>query len=159
MWYTIFAGEDIKKAHYLAEGKVISKEVWDKYGHLLDHKLIPAEYISPDFKPDDSPQTFTDMYDGFSAEALKVLVDPYACPLMADSLSNLPPAMVISCKTDTLRDEAILYARRLQMEGTTVEHYHDEHGYHGMISLVKGITTQAALDAFEAIIAFIKKIE
>ncbi len=86
------------------------------------------------------------------------MVDPYVSPLLADSLSNLPPAFVITCATDTLRDEGILYARRLEMEGTRVEHYHDKHGYHGMISLVKGIKTQAAIEAFEAIVAFVKPL-
>lgn len=42
-------------------------------------------------------------------------------PLRAGSLAGLPPATVISCACDPLRDEAEAYARRLQSEGVAVQ--------------------------------------
>lgn len=46
--------------------------------------------------------------------------EPYAEPLHAATLSRLPPATILSCEYDPLRDEAEDYARRLREDGVAV---------------------------------------
>lgn len=46
--------------------------------------------------------------------------DPYAEPLHAETLRRLPPATILSCEYDPLRDEAEQYAQRLRESGVAV---------------------------------------
>ena len=81
---------------------------------------------------------------------------PDASPLRAESLANLPPAIVITAEYDPLRDEGIAYAERLQEAGVQVTHRHYENMFHDFFSFVNLI--DAGNEAVERVGAEIRAL-
>ncbi|WP_152042014.1 alpha/beta hydrolase [Salinigranum salinum] len=73
--------------------------------------------------------------------------NPFVSPFRADSLSGLPPAVVVTAGFDPLRDEGAAYARALADAGVPVQHDHDPAMPHGFLSLAADVdAADEALD-------------
>ncbi|XP_056594232.1 neutral cholesterol ester hydrolase 1 isoform X2 [Triplophysa dalaica] len=73
-------------------------------------------------------------------EMLPGLLDVRASPLLAelDVLKAVPPAYILTCEHDVLRDEGLMYGRRLEEAGVAVSIDHYEDGFHGCTSFAFG---------------------
>lgn len=68
-------------------------------------------------------------------------LDPRASPLLADDLSGLPAAHVITAGFDPLQDEGRAYAGRLREAGVDVHHDHYADMIHGFIGMTGFLDT------------------
>ncbi|WP_135823473.1 alpha/beta hydrolase [Halorussus ruber] len=66
--------------------------------------------------------------------------NPYASPLRTRDLSDLPPATVVTCGFDPLRDEGVAYAERLADAGIAVRHDHHPDQPHGFLSMSESVS-------------------
>ncbi|MCI0787466.1 MAG: alpha/beta hydrolase [Chloroflexi bacterium] len=98
----------------------------DRQGPSLAHQLLVYPVTERDFYT----PSYGENGDGYSLTRdsmrwywMHYLVDnedannPYAAPMMAEDLSGLPPALVITAEYDPLRDEGEAYAHKLEAAG------------------------------------------
>ncbi|XP_028293740.1 neutral cholesterol ester hydrolase 1a [Gouania willdenowi] len=71
-------------------------------------------------------------------KAIPALLDVRAAPLLAapQVLAKCPRAYVLTCEYDVLRDDGLMYARRLKEAGVAVTSDHLENGFHGCFSFI-----------------------
>ena len=128
----------------------VTKEIKLKTASILDHDLITGRTGSTPQPTDGKQEVWDQLKD--------VMLDSYFAPLMAESLSGLPQALVYTVEQDVLRDEGSLYAHRLKEAGNKVEHYHNKAGFHGLNSLgLNVINSTDARESEEKIVNFIKE--
>lgn len=91
---------------------------------LLSPKFI--KHYKPVVPQQGSPQIL---------QQLPGLLDSRAAPLLAEPevLKLLPPAYIMTCEHDVLRDDGLMYAQRLEEFGVPVTRDHYEQGFHGIM--------------------------
>jgi len=73
-------------------------------------------------------------------------LQPYASPLLADNLTNLPPAHIITAGFDPLRDEGEAYAKRLEEAGVPTSTSRYDTMVHGFLDFASLKQTGAAIE-------------
>lgn len=118
----------------------------------LSHEHLPTA-----FRVDAPVMMANEHVDYEVAAALEpFLSNPDISPLMSDDLAGSPPAFVLTCQFDVLRDEGYLYAEHLKSHGVPVRYSHYPTGFHAMINLHKDIT--AARDMLNEIVDYVNEI-
>ncbi|GAA0200054.1 hypothetical protein GCM10009000_012640 [Halobacterium noricense] len=133
-------------------------------GPMLSHQCLLYPITNHDFGTDsyaenaDGPLLTRADMEWFWNRYLRSPVDganPFASPLRATDLSGTPPATVVTCGHDPLRDEGIAYADRLEEDGVAVRHCHYAGMAHGFLSLADSVT--AADEAMDSVAKSIRE--
>ncbi|NEQ26703.1 MAG: alpha/beta hydrolase [Microcoleus sp. SIO2G3] len=118
---------------------------------ILDQPSVDRNANAPVLTKD-AMQTYIDCYAQDESDRLK----PYFSPLLAEDLSNLPPALIVTCEVDLLHDQAVGYARRLQEAGNQVLLLDYPGMVHGFMSFLP--FCRAARPAFEQVAVFVRSV-
>jgi acetyl esterase/lipase len=65
----------------------------------------------------------------------KFVTDPDLCPILGEKLEGLPEALIMTAGVDILRDEGVLYSKRLKQFNVPVKWLHYESAFHGVINM------------------------
>jgi acetyl esterase len=76
----------------------------------------------------------------------------YAAPARTEDLSGLPPACVMTCEFDPLRDEGLQYAMRLLQAGVSTEIHQYPGTFHGSSAVAEAAVSKLMVaDQFDAL--------
>lgn len=124
---------------------------------MLIYPVIDDRRETPSMQQRPDPYIWTlqnslDMWNHYIGQD-RSNVSPYAAPARCEDLSGLPPAYVMTCEHDPLRDEAIIYAMRMMAAGVQVELHNYPGTMHGFDFLTPSdISTRAANEGVGAFV-------
>ncbi|XP_076444278.1 carboxylesterase NlhH-like [Babylonia areolata] len=92
-----------------------------------------------------------------AAQVRSRILDPYFAPLMAEDVSNVPPAYFVMANIDILRDEGLLYAERLRRAGVETEVDFYPGMSHGFFVVNPALVFDRCLQALGKLGTFVKE--
>ncbi|XP_042334583.1 arylacetamide deacetylase-like 3 [Sceloporus undulatus] len=113
----------------IIKGAHVPEDLWVRYKKWLSADNIPEEFKVRGYEPV-APAPFSkELY-----EIVKDGFQPTFSPLLAEDeiVCQLPETFLITCEYDILRDDGLLYKKRLEDSGVPVTWHHIEDGIHGM---------------------------
>ncbi|XP_036299071.2 arylacetamide deacetylase-like 3 [Pipistrellus kuhlii] len=115
----------------ILKGAHMPAQVWEKYGRWLSLENIPERFKQRSYPPVTRAPLNEDAY-----METDILLDLLNSPLLAEDqvVSQLPEACIVSCEYDLLRDNSLLYKKRLEDLGVPVTWHHMEDGFHGALN-------------------------
>ncbi|ERE83538.1 arylacetamide deacetylase-like 4-like isoform 2 [Cricetulus griseus] len=148
---------DLSWKDAIFNGTCIPPDFWKKYRKWLSSDNIPRRFKSKSLLPE-SPGPFNET----AYLETKQVLDAEISPLLIDDkiIAQLPQAFLVSCENDPLRDDTLLYKKRLEDQGVPVTWYHVEDGFHGCIILFdkQPFSFPCSMKIVDAVITYIKGI-
>ncbi|XP_003793337.1 arylacetamide deacetylase-like 4 [Otolemur garnettii] len=148
---------DISWKEAILTGAFMPPDTWRKY-----RKWLSADNIPKRFQGRGPPPRFPAPYNEAAYLETKHLFDREYSPFLADdeTMAQLPEVFLVSCENDMLRDDSLLYKKRLEDLGVRVTWYHVEDGFHGSLILFdkKFFSFPCSVKIVNAVVDYIKGI-
>lgn len=123
------------------------------FAHVFDIQLLPERY-----RPTHYEKWMGDGQLEVVERVRKYILDPFFAPLMAppELVRGLPDTYVVTCGYDPLRDDGILYAKKLEGEGVRVQSVNYPDAYHPFFYQFDGpFATKMASRAFDEVVSYL----
>ncbi|XP_023683321.2 arylacetamide deacetylase-like 4 [Paramormyrops kingsleyae] len=129
---------------------------------LQYRRWLSPDNLPPDFLPRDYKEPEPGEFDGEVYHLVREGLEPGMSPLLAeDSVLRLtPPTFVLTCEYDVLRDDGLLYRKRLEDLGVAVSWRHIPDGFHGILNFCSSgwLTFPSSRAAMDCIVEYVKTI-
>uniref|UniRef100_A0A8D2GZV4 Arylacetamide deacetylase-like 4 n=1 Tax=Urocitellus parryii TaxID=9999 RepID=A0A8D2GZV4_UROPR len=146
---------DLSWKDAMMKGACIPRDFWKKHRKWLSSDNLPKRFRSKD----QPPETLAPFNEDAYLET-KQMLDVDNAPLIAEDkiIAQLPEAFLVSCEVDMVRDDSLLYKKRLEDQGVRVTWYHVEDGFHGCLFLFDNmfLSFPCSLNIVNAVVNYIK---
>ncbi|XP_034954725.2 arylacetamide deacetylase-like 4 [Zootoca vivipara] len=116
----------------ILKGAHVPPVLREKYKKWISADNIPEEFKARGYVPK-APAPFSEeLY-----EQVKRAGETMFSPLLAedDIIRQLPETFILTCEYDVLRDDGLLYKKRLEDNGVPVTWFHVQDGFHGIMAM------------------------
>ena len=113
---------------YLMRNTHVTIKAREAHKKFMDFRTLPEKYIEKEYKRPDPPRGNEELWNIMK----ELVLDQYFAPGVASDLTNLPQTYILTAGQDPLRDEGIIFAKRLsETANNTVRHEHYRSLQHG----------------------------
>lgn len=151
LYYMFYAGLDMDKHQDLVQFALTNGHVAPQHRDKVDRMLSYSSFSHMNYSGEIiAERAEIKAHAELQRMMAPWLTNPEFSPLMREDLSGLPRAFVMTCEFDVLRDEGIMYARRLEDAGVPVHFRNYENGFHAMLNFHREVSE--ASDSLEDIV-------
>ncbi|XP_053226089.1 arylacetamide deacetylase-like 4 [Podarcis raffonei] len=137
------------------KGAHVPPDLREKYKKWISADYIPEEFKARGYVPVEPAPFSEELY-----EQVKRAGETMFAPLHAedDIIRQLPETFILTCEYDILRDDGLLYKKRLEDHGVPVTWYHVQDGFHGIMAMagLKAIEYPSTQKCLQSVIQFLK---
>ncbi|KAK7913427.1 hypothetical protein WMY93_013638 [Mugilogobius chulae] len=130
-YFLQYLNEDPSLGQDLLDGYHVPNELKPRYRSWLSPSNLPPECLSRGYS--EPPKA---AYDGGLYHTVKDGLEHEVSPLLAedDVIDKAPPTFILTCEYDVVRDDGILFRKRLLDLNKEVTWKHMANGFHGMVN-------------------------
>ncbi|XP_010879956.1 arylacetamide deacetylase-like 4 [Esox lucius] len=158
-YFLQYLNGDTSVCQDVLEGNHIPAEM-----RLAFKKWLSVEHLPPECSLRSYSQLVHSALD-YNGEVYHVIKDglnPEVSPLLAEDavVCLTPPAFILTCEYDVLRDDGILYRKRLLDLGVEVTWHHVPDGFHGLLDFFKKgwLTFPIATQLVDSVVSYVKTL-
>ncbi|XP_072522131.1 arylacetamide deacetylase-like 4 [Salminus brasiliensis] len=157
-YFLQYLNGDMSVCQDVMAGRHIPAELKLHYSKWLAPTNLPPKFRE---RSDQKPKVAT-AHDGEVYHIIKDGLQPEFSPLLAedDVLRLTPPTFILTCEYDVLRDDGILFQKRLKDLGVAVTWQHIPDGFHGIVNFFNRgwLNFPAGKKAMDHIVSYIKTL-
>lgn len=156
-YFLQYLNGDVSLCQDLLDGYHVPTELRLRYTTWLSPANLPTECLSRGYSEPPKAQ-----YDGELYHALKAGLEHEVSPLLADDdvIQKAPTTFILTCEYDVLRDDGILYRKRLLDLNKEVTWKHLNNGFHGLLNFFNQgwFSFPAAVHVLDHTVDFVKTL-